>query len=80
MRYSHINRSTSFLNGFQALLHIVCGYRDSNGDFLLIDIVVMQAWREMVETVNFPEGAVAVAFLEHVEVGLYDLLAGLGAC
>jgi hypothetical protein len=80
MRYSHIHRSASFLNSFHTLLHIVRDDRNSDCDFLLVGVVGMQGWREMVKLLDFLEGAVRVGFLEHVEVGLYDLLAGLGAC
>ena len=79
LRYSHVNRSTSFFNSFQTLIHVISGDCDSDGDFLLVGIVRVQAWREMVKTVDFLEGAMAAALLEHVEIGFWDFLAGLRA-
>ncbi len=69
IRNSHINRSSSCLNSLHTVFHIVRSDRDRNSDFLLVGVVGVQAWREMVNSFNFPEGAMAVTFLEHAEVG-----------
>lgn len=77
--YSHKDRSTSFLNSFHTLFHVVRGDRDSDRKFLLVGIVGVHGRRDVVRTFDFLEGAVAAAFLEHVVVGLCILLASLMA-
>jgi hypothetical protein len=77
--YSHINRPASILNGFQRLVHVVRVDGYSDGDFPLVGIVGVQAWREVVERLDVAEGAVGGALLEHEDVGDGALFASLGA-